>query len=223
MTTDKETPNITWDTCQLAMDESKRLVEEGVTVVCMICNQMVHENEARAHLIEHNPYADTCNPSAVQGFFNDLDEDTAFHLLCNDPLFMEDRWDQMTDELGEHMHSLNADGRWYIEARRVGWRHLSGSKTFSTDNPASFLCEIMDGIGDYTFKMYMRDDHMHFVVYTHDNPTGFDLNAYKAIECDLCGSLHSVQSSHQNDDGYSFCPDCWRLREKEMSEQENEE
>lgn len=111
------------------------------------------------------PDAEVCPPEDVirQDVIEDVD-------------FFQWQHDEMTNELSEVMQSINPDSNdWNTKVINFGWRNLEGTKSFSAENGAELLREILPDC-ECTFYIHIYEENgktgLAINNYHHDSPMG---------------------------------------------------
>jgi hypothetical protein len=99
------------------------------------------------------------------------------------PLFVWDdppdpegwEWEALCDALSHWIGKHNPDGLWSAEGEGIGWRRLSGRKTFAACNGEKFLRAMLPGDTDCVFRIYPYDpDGLAVNSAYHDAPAWSD-------------------------------------------------
>jgi hypothetical protein len=136
-----------WDTCDLALDQVKYLLEE--------------DDDTKARL------AAVIKDGGTQKSF----EDTLFNEVCGDSDFYDREYEDLCDYLTETLKAMSPDGYFKAEVNNFGWRNQSGHKYIQADGGRELLQKILPDT-ECTFKIFKVKHGKMLAIqnFHHDSP-----------------------------------------------------
>lgn len=102
-----------------------------------------------------------------------LSQSEAEESIYNDPDLYSQEWEFFLSEVQEWLDKLPEDKIFYIEARGLGWRNLTGSKILYADSASDFISGLVGMDCEYTLRAWESDTCLLDVTVSHhDSPTG---------------------------------------------------
>ena len=108
-----------------------------------------------------------------------LSDEEAFCQACLDTDIMQMEWDWLLEDLTSVLAELSPEGWFHAEGRNMGWRRLSGHKTFRAADWQAFLDELLPKT-ECGFTIEREGSTLHVVNFHHDAPMG-ELYAVTAV------------------------------------------
>ena len=100
-----------------------------------------------------------------------LSDEEAFSQACLDADIMQMEWDWLLEDLTAVLSELSPEGWFHAEGRNMGWRRLSGHKTFRAPDGQTFLDELLPR-AECSFTIEREGRTLHIQNFHHDAPTG---------------------------------------------------
>lgn len=102
------------------------------------------------------------------------DEKDAFEMACcdNDHLCFE--YDDFLEDFSAILKKLSPKGRFHIEGRNMGWRHLSGELDLDAEDAQGFIARAFPHTNQWTLQGEYDPalKCLTYRLYHHDAPTG---------------------------------------------------
>ena len=114
-------------------------------------------------------------------------EAEAWEQASQDSDFVNLEWSHLVESLTTKLTELNPDGYWHCDVENFGWRSLSGSTEFETNDGQVFLYSFLPDT-DCTFNVYIDEERAIPVIkiqnFHHDSPTGKEWYTIVAKDAD---------------------------------------
>ena len=102
------------------------------------------------------------------------DEKDAFEMACCDSDHISFEYDDFLEGFSAILKKLSKKGRFHVEGRNMGWRHLSGELELDADDAHRFIDRTFPRTSEWTLQGEFDPalKCLTYRLYHHDAPTG---------------------------------------------------
>lgn len=102
------------------------------------------------------------------------DEKDAFEMACCDSDHISFEYDDFLEGFSAILKKLSKKGRFHVEGRNMGWRHLSGDLELDADDAQGFIDRTFPRTSEWTLQGEFDPalKCLTYRLYHHDAPTG---------------------------------------------------
>ncbi len=102
------------------------------------------------------------------------DEKDAFEMACCDSDHISFEYDDFLEGFSAILKKLSKKGRFHVEGRNMGWRHLSGDLELDADDAQRFIDRTFPRTSEWTLQGEFDPvlKCLTYKLYHHDAPTG---------------------------------------------------